>query len=180
MRTLALLLLFLGPASLADALAAEPQVWRSVGPDGRVIFSDRPRPDATPVPLPTAPAATPAETQPDQPGTGGTEDGFLGSYDEFEIVQPEDGTTLRDADGQVPVSLLLAPALQSGHRLRLDVNNVPVEGELGSQTQLNLDGLPLGTHRLQAFVLDEAGVMVAATAVVHLHLRRPLPPGSLP
>jgi hypothetical protein len=162
---------------LVAALPAAAQVYKGVGPDGRPIFTDRPLQNTEPVLLPRSSQRPVPADAPDPPGG---DRGFLGSYDAFELLAPEDGVTIRDANGSVTVSLLLDPPLLAGHRLSIDVDGVAAAGDLGDRTQLVLSGVNIGSHRLQARVLDDAGNVVAATAVVHFHLRPPLPAGSLP
>jgi len=162
---------------LAVVLPAGAQVYKSIGPDGRPIFTDRPLPDAQSLVLPRPRHSVPAESGPaQQPG----ESGFLGSYDAFEIVAPADGDTIRDADGNVMVSLLLDPPLLAGHRLSVEVDGVAASGDLAGRTQMRLQGVHMGSHLLLARVFDDAGNVVAATSSVHFHLREPLPAGSLP
>jgi hypothetical protein len=162
---------------LVPALSVGAQVYKSVGPDGRPVYTDRPLPDAQALPISTpqrpAPEATDLDASPN-------EQGFLGAYDAFAIVAPDDGATIRNPDGVVGVSLLLDPPLLGGHRLSLDVDGVAATGDLGARTQLQLQGVTVGSHRLMAVIRDESGAVVASTPLVNFHFRAPLPPGSLP
>ena len=159
---------------LVVALPARSGVYRWVDGDGRVHFSDRPVAGAEEVPgiqQRSGPAASDAATD-------GEPSGDLGTYTAFEIVSPEPNVTLRDAQGQVRVSLLLEPPLAEGHRLQLRLDGQAVSGEARG-TQMALDGLPYGSHRLQAEIIDELDVPVAYTTPVDFHLRKPLPnPGE--
>jgi hypothetical protein len=166
------------PLLLVLALPASAQVYKSVGPNGRPIYTDRPLPDAQALFVPMH-RRDPAPTATD-PGTPPTERGFLGAYDAFAIVAPDEGATIRNADGVVGVSLLLDPPLREGHRLSLDVDGVAAAGDLGARTQLQLQGVTVGSHRLMAVIRDESGTVVASTPLVNFHFRAPLPPGSLP
>ena len=84
---LAALAALLGCASAWGAVA-HAQVYRIVGPDGRVTFSDRPPPDANATPAPSMPL--PASTS-----SGGA------------VALP---TELRNAATRFPVTLYTAPA----------------------------------------------------------------------
>jgi hypothetical protein len=157
------------------AVAAHAGVYRWVDAQGRVQFSDRPMAGAEPVPLPAARVEpAPEAAAAPQAGSGDT-----GPYTTFEVVTPEPNATLRDAEGKVQISLLLEPSLAEGHRLRVLVNGQSPEGD-GQGTQMVIQGLSFGSHRLQAEVLDELGVPVAYTAPVDFHLRKPLPETALP
>ena len=171
-RLLLLPLLFL-------PLAGQAQVSKSLDAAGGPIYTDRPIENSTKLDVPlvthdVSPEAAPSGA--DWPA----DSGFLGSYSSFEIVSPEDNATLRNPEREVQLSLLLTPPLQASHRLRVQVDGVDVEGELGKRTQLRLSGLALGSHRLQAQVLDDAGILVAATPLINVHIRPPLPEGSPP
>lgn len=169
------------PATLLLALPVSAQVYRGIGPDGRPFYSDRPIPDGTAVELPGVKPTAPADA--DQPPTDADKAdqalGFRGSYDEFEMLSPTEGVTIRDLEGRLKISLLLAPALKEGQRVAVQVDGVAAGGE-GTGLQLELKGLALGSHRVQALVVDDAGVPVAATATVNVHVRPPLPEGAMP
>lgn len=157
------------------AASAGAEVYRWVDSEGRVQFSDRPVTGAEPVPLQAPrPEPTPEPEAAPRPAGGDT-----GPYASFEVVTPEPNATVRDAEGKVQISLLLEPSLAEGHRLRVLVNGQAPEGE-GPGTQMVIQGLPFGSHRLQAEVLDELGVPIAYTAPIDFHLRKPLPETALP
>ena len=167
MPRLFVLLLVLFPTVLTA------EVYRSVGPDGRPVFTDRPVPNATRLNLPV-------QTQQTAPNpvssTLGQSDGngFPGPYAEFQIVTPADNATIRSAAGELQIGLLLDPPLQDGQLLAVEVDGISASGDLGNGTQFQLTGLTLGSHRLQAKIMDDTGAAVAATPVVNVHFRPPL------
>jgi hypothetical protein len=59
------------------------------------------------------------------------------------------------------------------------MDGVPIAVEEPIGTQLSLSGLSFGTHVSEARIMDASGV-VARSASVSFHLRKPLPPGVLP
>lgn len=166
---LTILLAFL----LAQPVAAGVYKW--VGPDGRVHYSDRPVAGAEPV------AGLASDR--DEGGSDDGEDTGVGAdpgpYTAFEILIPEPNATLRNDDGHAQVSLLIDPPLSEDHRLRLLVDGQPVGGDPGG-TQVQLQGLSYGSHQLRAEVLDDLEVPIAYTETVDFHLRRPLPEDTLP
>lgn len=151
-------------ASLGVMAAANAGAYKTIGPDGRVIYSDRPLADAEPLALPHV--SEPARE------AGGTSaaDGFPGPYQAFEVLAPQAGETLNPAEGRVSVSLLLDPPLVEGDQLMVEVDGTPVAG-LAGRTQFVLQGLPPGSHQLQARILDEAGTVIAQSAMIHFNLR---------
>jgi hypothetical protein len=157
------------------SVSAGAEVYRWVDAEGRVQFSDRPVTGAEPVPLP----ASGTERALEQVAPSQAAGGDTGPYTTFEVVTPEPNATLRDAEGKVQISLLLEPSLAEGHRLRVLINGQSPEGD-GQGTQMVIQGLSFGSHRLHAEVLDELGVPVAYTAPIDFHLRKPLPETALP
>jgi hypothetical protein len=165
------------PCLLALLIAASPAgagVYRWVDDSGRVHYGDRPVAGAQTVPLPAPPAL---ETPPVENAPGIASD--AGPYSAFEILSPEPNATVRDAEGRVPIALLLDPPLLAGHRMQILLNEQPVPGDMPGM-HLALDGLPFGSHRLRAEIVDEFGVPLASTATIDFHLRRPLAEAPAP
>lgn len=156
-------------ALLVTVAPAGAGVYRWVDDSGRVHYGDRPVAGAQTVPLPAsrpAEAAAPAEGAPDRSGDPGP-------YTAFEILSPEPNATVRDAQGRVPIALLLDPPLQEGHRMQILLNEQVVPGDMPGM-HLALDGLPFGSHRLRVDIVDEFGVPLASTPTIDFHLRRPV------
>jgi len=170
---LVLLVFVAAPLAVAD-------VYKGVGPDGRIFYSDQPIDGAEEVPLPDLPPSADAPpAADDQPASAG---GFesAGLYTSLEILTPTEGETIRDDERRVRVSLLVEPPVQDGHRISIEVDGTPIRGISDKATQVQLRALPLGSHRLQARVLDGDGSLVAQSRMVHFHMRRPLPNATLP
>jgi hypothetical protein len=151
------------------------QVYRWVDGDGQTHYSDRPVPGSDRVSVRSGAPTSQAELSSSEPPLAP----LLGPYTSFEIVSPVGNETLRLESPILPVSLLLEPPLMAGHRLELVVDGVPIKAEDSIATQLTLSGLSYGTHVTEARVLDSAGI-VARSAPVSFHLRRPLAPGVIP
>jgi hypothetical protein len=166
------LLLFLMAVPIACLPAG---VYKSVGPDGRIQYTDRPVSGAEPVRVTRDRARSQAAAL--KPATETAAE--LGPYTAFEIASPAPGATVRSETGDLPVSLLLDPALMAAHKLRVMLDGQSVPGAV-SGTQLTLKGLAYGSHRLQAQVLDDLDVPVAYTPAIDFHLRKPVPESALP
>lgn len=160
---------------IVSAGAASAQVYRWVDAEGHTHFSDRPLPGSDRMSIESGSGLR--DSNPSSAGQPGFP--LLGPYNGFEIVSPEPNQTLRHESPTLPVSLLVDPPLMAGHRIEIlvDGNPIKVEGPVG--TQLSLSGLSFGTHVAEAHILDTRG-LVARTAPVSFHLRKPLPPGVLP
>src|SRR3569833_4424043 len=109
MKMFALLLAFV---IATPALAA---VFKTVRPDGSVVYSDQPpRDEAQPhtlPPLQTIPAENLAPAAP-PPNRSSSNNGPVAEiYQSLAIVQPEQDATLRDNPGNITVQVALAPPL---------------------------------------------------------------------
>jgi hypothetical protein len=165
-------------ASLSAALAG---VYKSIGPDGRVEYTDRPVAGAQPLSTGGSPleaertdSAGPRVAAPTDAATPA-----LGPYAAFEILLPEPNATVRNDTGDVQVSLIIEPALLPEHQIRLLIDNQPIAGVVPS-TQVVLKEVTLGTHTLQAQITDGRSGQVASTNPVTFHLRKPVPESALP
>jgi hypothetical protein len=156
------------------------QVYRSVDPDGRTVFSDRPMPNAEQLDLPLGAVGDPDTGGAVADSASNPDGGFPGPYEMLEIVAPDNDSRSRDPNGEVPVSLVIAPSLMDGHRLVVEVDGVAAAGDLPNPTQILLQGLRLGTHRIRAVVQDTDAATVAATPMITVHLLRPLPDAATP
>ncbi len=154
------------------------KVFKWVDSEGRTQFSDRPQPDAQAIDLKGAGAS-------DSTGESASVDGaasqsVLGPYTAFEVVSPEPNQTLRLAQQNLPVSLIIDPPLMPGHQLNLVMDSVPIAVDQASATQMSLTDVPWGSHQVFAEIHDSKGDTIARTTPVRFHLRKPLPPGVLP
>jgi hypothetical protein len=165
MRITLLLLLL---STLAATAAA--QVYRSVGPDGSVHFSDQPEPGATPVEIRPVVVVPPAATPPPRPGSSSPSAAVSG-YRSFMIASPTEDEGVRANDGNVSVSLALDPPLAPEHRVLILLDGQPV-GDAGTSLTVTLPNLDRGTHRLEASVVDGRGTPVMSTPPVTFHVLR--------
>ncbi len=158
---------------------AGAQVYKRIGPDGQVYFSDQPGPDAEPVelsppqiismpPLPERKVSAPQ-------GGGGVDrqqDAAAFSYTRFSVVSPAHDQGYRANDGNITVRLSLEPELRTGHSVVLSV-----DGEDGEQVRtggmdIALSNLSRGRHTVSAQVVDEAGRVLIKTEPVGFYILR--------
>lgn len=165
MRSVILLLYLL----VVTAVSAD--VYRSVDDDGNVVFSDQPSPGAEKLDVqeiqtietrPLAPPPLPAPPDTTFPG-----------YDKIAITSPEYDATIRDNQGNLSVTTVLEPQLQTGlgHQLLLYMDGKPVS-EGGSATAFNLENIDRGTHSLQAVAVDRDGNEIGRSATTVVHMKR--------
>ena len=163
---------FLACLMLALGSAQAGKIVKYTLPDGRVIYSDKPPPEATsgeevtvePLQTFSAPPARPLESsstkkEPEPQG-----------YEEFKVTSPTNDATIRDNGGNVRVSLSLTPGLQSGHSIEVIMDGKSIGS--GKGTTVTLTEVDRGTHTVQATVKDADGKEVARSNSVIFHLKR--------
>lgn len=167
MRTLISVFVLTVAASSAGA-----EIYKRTLPNGEIEFSDRPPAEgAKPVelrPLLTVPAlAAPAASESAQ----GKTPAVSGSYDSFTIASPADDATVRSpGTGNLSVSFSIVPALNQGHAIEIFLDGSPFgRSETPSVTLNNVDR---GTHRIQAAIVDDAGVEMVRSETITVHLHR--------
>jgi hypothetical protein len=181
MSRLAWLLLFL------LTLPVVAGIYKSIGPEGQVIFSDQavqgaeevdvdPLQTYTPPPLPKEPL--PDKAKPTQPAPESE------GYQDFSIMQPGDFETIWNNEGSVSVALSLQPTLKPGDEFKLVLDDHQVIAQ-GRSTVVQLQNIDRGTHRLHAVIVDTSGKELARTTTTTFHLRRtiakrPVPKASVP
>jgi hypothetical protein len=164
-----------GALLLVSALGAAAQVYRWVGPDGTVHYTDRPQPGATPVdvppvqtfsPGPSVAAPRPSAPEPRLPGGPAA-----GGYARFAIASPTNEEAVRANDGNVAVGLTLDPPLKPGHKVVLLLDGQPV-GPPGVSLSAQLSNLERGAHRIEASVIDARGTPIISAGAVTFHVLR--------
>lgn len=158
-------------------------VYKWVGPDGQVIYSDQPQPGATEVELPKFPAAAPApapvinsttapSTSVPQGEAKKPAPPFSG-YRKLSIVKPENDATVRENTGNVRVELATEPEWdpQRGHKVSVLLDGTPMP-ETYTVTTIDLHNVDRGSHTLQITVLDATGDVLITSQTVTFHLKR--------
>jgi hypothetical protein len=166
-RLVPLLLVFICATSSA-------QVYKRVGPDGKVYFSDQPAPDAQQIEV--APPQTismppaPAQTGTDTRKPAGEE---TAAYTAFSIVSPASEEGVRANDGKVSVQLSLQPQLMAGHSIILTVDGEDGEAvKTGGGLIVALSNLSRGRHTVEARVVDGSGKALIQTGPVGFFVLR--------
>lgn len=179
------LLLIIGIVFSAQAVA-EGGIYRSVGPDGEIIFSDTPSPGAIQLEkkeVPTVPATMPAPPPPRQTADSDR----TGDYKRVEIVTPENDSIVRDNQGNVSVNVAVEPSLaaDAGHELVLYLDGN--EANRGQVPGFQLTEVNPGTHSLAVAVVDGQGRELKRSSSINFTLLKhsalhptPQAPGTMP
>jgi hypothetical protein len=169
---------FISLLLLVASATASAEVFRRVGPDGEVYFSDTPTPgsqrvdlgDAQSVPLRSIPQRSSTTVQ---PAGDAVEKESAPAYAKFEIIKPSNGQGLRANDGSVTVYLSLQPALRSGDTIVLIVDGEDGASiRSGDTLNFNLSNMSRGQHSVAARVQNAKGEKLIETGPVSFYVLR--------
>ncbi len=165
MKVIIPVLLLLATPALAD-------VYKTVTPDGEVIYSDVKTRGAKQMNVPKAQTYTPPPlhvrvNQPVEP----EKDQAI--YSSFAIDSPVDKETIRDNLGNIPLLLTLEPELvaKDGHRIQYFLDGKP-HGRKTVDLQKTLVNVDRGEHQLSAVVVDNDGKVIINSGPVTIYLQR--------
>lgn len=158
--------------ALLGTAAQAGTVYRWVDEDGRVHYSDSPRPGAEAVELRQPNVYEAPKNLPKiQSGSRSPETGPAG-YERLAITYPAPDTAFWDNQGNFTLRLNLEPELDTsaGHRIRISL-----DGEVQGTTrnlQWQFSGVDRGTHSVQAEVVDGDGNALISSEPVSFHLHQ--------
>lgn len=161
-----------GVANEAAVSPAQPKakqsetIYKSVGPNGEVIYSDTPSPGSKEITLPPDkgyhPVPTPSFT-PYQPPMLRRKQ----VRNSVTITSPSDGQTIRNATGEVTVSVSLGSSLRGGQRLEYVMDGKTIYS--GTQTSYRLNNIFRGTHVLTVRLTDQSGSIESSPVTFYMH-----------
>jgi hypothetical protein len=173
------LLVLSGAYVYADDTTNQPaadngdKIYKKVGPDGEVIYSDKPLPDSKEVQVPagsgykpvTPPAGfTPYQAPAKSPVSKAIENSIT-------ITAPKHDEAIWSGDGELTVSLSLASELAPGQQLEYLIDGKSVL--TGSETSHTFTNIFRGTHILTVRITDSRGNSVSSQPVT-FHMQRPI------
>jgi hypothetical protein len=158
----------------APALSAATTIYKRDLPDGTVIYSDQPHPDAQVLdpsaPQSIAPYRAPQRTT-SQPASGTRSAQPAATYQRVAITSPADDEAVWNDDLLVQVSVAVEPALRQEHRIAILLDGERV-AETGNAGTLRLQNVYRGTHALEALVEDRSGRTIARSTPVTFHMKQ--------
>lgn len=154
-------------------------VYKSVQPDGSVIFTDEPRKGATKIEVPKTQTYTAPAKPGNEKGTPGAKSAkpplpnTESIYAELAILAPGRDSTVRQDAGDIEVQVGFSPELDSknGHMLALDLDGRRMT-EPSASSQFTLQNVDRGTHTVQAHILDGAGKVLKSSDPIIFHVKR--------
>ncbi len=150
---------FIAVISTLAAGAVLAQAYKWTDEEGIVHYSDRPGEGAVLVVLPTdgrrarpapAPRATPRAEDEAAPA-----EAFR--YESLSFGTPLPEATLWNIEGVLNVSLVVQPALQQGHRVRVYFDGTP---RMVTGSTFQIQEVYRGVHNIQAEIIDETDALM--------------------
>lgn len=159
--------------------AAGSTVYKVVGPDGKVTFSDTPPPgqkaekvkigptNVQPISLPR-----PLPTRKLSPKSGDDrQSDDLGPVN-FAIVSPSDDATIPPGQRYILLQVAMDPVPRGGYEFFAVIDGQRWSGT-SAGTSLDISALERGTHTIQAVLLGPGGQPLAESQSIRIHVKRP-------
>ena len=161
-------------------------VYKIVGPDGRVTFSDSPpagekaeKVEIGPINVQPIGPKPPLRTRKLSPDSGKKRSGD--QYDQgpvnFAIVSPANDATIPPGQRFIVLQVALNPVPEDGFEFFAVIDGQRWSGT-SSSTSLDISALERGTHTIQAVLLGAGGRPLAQSQTIQVHVKRP--GGQLP
>ncbi len=178
MKHLVPLLFLILSIPMTSALAG---IYKSVGPNGEVIYTDIPDGKGESVQLrkgseisfPTyKEQARDLETKVNEPEGEGKGKAFAG-YQSLNWSRPSSDDTVWDDSGTIIIELKVNPPLQTqqGHRIAITLDGTRLPTRYTSP-KLSLQNIDRGTHTLAATIIDSQGRKLISAPATTVHLKR--------
>lgn len=146
------------------------KVYKSVGPNGQVIYSDQPSPGSKEITVPDAggykPVKPPSGFTPYQPPHPAKRP----AGNTLTITQPADKATIRSAQGILSVSVSLARGLQPQQSLVYQVDGKTLY--TGTATSHTFHNIFRGTHVVTVQLTNSDGSQVSSASAT-VYMKRP-------
>ena len=164
---------FLSLLIFLNALSVQAALYKYKDKNGEIIYSDHP-------PYPGAEAMTPPklQTQPalkikPKPKAEPVIKEKDIQYHKLSLLQPKSGETIRENNGNVPVSIDLAPSLdtKNGHYINFYLDGKIVKKHMASLS-ITLNNVDRGTHNVKAEIRNKNGKRLRASATHTFYLHR--------
>lgn len=168
------LMVFAGP----DGNKESGAIYKIVGADGQVTFSDTPpvggqaekvelapiniQPITLPRPLPMRKLSPKADSG------AGENTGPVS----IQIVSPQDGTTIPPGQRLVALQVDVQPVYPDGARFFAVIDGQPWRGS-SSGSALDISMLERGSHSVQVVLTDASGRVLAQSPMITLYVQRP-------
>jgi hypothetical protein len=169
------------PGAVAVAQEAEPgttvieteggKVYRQIGPDGEVLYSDKPLSEqAEPVQVPKTPTYDAQPVPRFEPYKEPDSQQQADPYATLKVTYPGEDQVIWDNTGTMRVSVAVDPPLRGDHQLQILFN-----GEVrytGSSTDVTLTEVWRNTYKVVPQVVNAQGEVVTTGEGVTFHMKQ--------
>jgi len=156
---------------LANPTLFAGEVYRVVGEDGQITFTDSPaastKAETINLPAINITTAPPARTNEGDNEATGDE----APYTSARITQPLNNATIPPGQTTLIVELALKPALQEGHLAQLYIDG-RTQGAASASTTFSISGLNRGEHKVHIEILGADKKRKTKTATVTFHVKQ--------
>lgn len=164
--------------AIQAVFATDDGIYKSIGADGTVIFTDKPRESTVAVearePAPVSRSTTPHgnSIRPDEFSSDA-----LGGYSQqainisaLQITSPSNNQTFSDLQAPIPLTIAMGPDknLPDGHTAEIRMN-----GKVVSNSRLTQTSAPIpdpGTHVFEARIINSNGVVLVQSKPVKVNV----------
>ena len=151
---------------LANPTLFAGEVYRVVGEDGQITFTDSPS-ASTKAETINLPAINIAIAPPVRTNEGDDE----APYTSARITQPLNNATIPPGQTNLVVELALKPTLQEGHLAQLYIDG-RTQGAASASTTFSISGLNRGEHKVHIDILGADKKRKTKTAAVTFHVKQ--------
>lgn len=142
------------------------KIYKSIGPNGEVIYSDKPSPGSKQITVPTndgyQPVPVPSFTPYQAPSPSKQV-----IRNSITITNPADQQTIRNVHGEVNVSVSLGSGLRGGQQLEYVLDGKTVY--TGTQTSHRFNNIFRGTHVLIVRITDNSASIESSPVTFYVH-----------
>ncbi|WHI45112.1 DUF4124 domain-containing protein [Microbulbifer sp. JMSA004] len=175
LRAVLLILLLVAVVASAESGA----IYKIVGPDGQITFSDTPPPNGSSeevelTPLNVQPIALPRQlpSRKLSPNTKGESSEPVS----IQIVSPINEATIPPGQTLIALQIQVTPAYPEGSSFYAIIDGQRWQGSAYGNA-LDISALERGTHTLQAVLVGSNGQVLAQSKVVTIYVKRPIARG---
>jgi len=149
-----------------EPTTVEKKFYKTIGPDGQVIYTDKPVKDSTEIKVPKGTTYKPVVTPDISPSNAQpAREPF--EYESLVITSPSQKETIWSNEGKLDVGVSLVPSLRISHSI-----TVSVDGKIlarGKSLTIPLSNIDPGEHELKVEVQETSGQSLKSeTAVFYM------------
>ncbi len=169
---------------LADSGLAKTNIYKQVTQQGQVEYSDQPDQNSTEILLPQiqinaailpktgSPSSTPASVESVESTEHANEAQKSSKIQvSISISSPIEQQFFISAITEVPVALVVQPALSPTQKIKILLDNQPY-GEPSHALNLTLKNVERGSHELKAIIIEDNNQIIASSAPVTFYQQR--------